>query len=126
MRRILALSFFPAFVPPSNGGESRLFNFYKSLSRFHHVTLLTSSHLHAKEETICHGSNFVERRIPKDSHFQTKWKELAEYSSGGDLSAVCIAACGDMPTLLHKAYLEEYEDAEIIIHIGHGNNIDIN
>lgn len=116
MKRILALSFFPAFVPPSNGGESRLFNFYQSLSKFHHVTLLTSSHLHSNEEKICHGSNFVERRISKDFHFETKWKELSEFSSGGDLSAVCIAASGGLPTLLHKAYLEEYEDADIIIH----------
>ena len=116
MKRILVFSFFPAFVPPTNGGESRLFNFYKSLSKFHHVTLLSSSHLHIEEEKICHGSNFIERRIPKDCCFETKWSELSEFSSGGDLSAVCIAASGSLPTLLHTAYLEEYEAADIIFH----------
>ncbi|MFT7056574.1 MAG: glycosyltransferase involved in cell wall biosynthesis [Roseivirga sp.] len=116
MKRILVFCFFPAFVPPSNGGESRLFNLYKSLSKFHHITLLTSTHLNIQEEKVAHGCNFIERRIPKDSHFVSKWNELTPYSSGGDLSAACITSCGKLPTLLHNAYLEEYADADIIIH----------
>jgi glycosyltransferase involved in cell wall biosynthesis len=116
MKKILAFCFFPAFVPTSNGGESRLFNFYKSLSRHHHVTLLTSTHLNTDEEKIYHGSNFIERRIPKDSHFSMTWEELEPYSSGGDLSAVSITVAGKFPTLLHNAYLEEYESADLIIH----------
>ena len=116
MKKILVFSFFPAFVPPSNGGEARLFNFYKSLSKFHHVTLLTLTHLNAAEEKINHGSNFVERRIPKDFHFAEKWAELTPHASGGDLSAPVIAACGGLPTLLHSAYLDEYTAADIIIH----------
>lgn len=114
--RILAFCFFPAFVPPSNGGVSRLFNFYRALSRWHEIRLLTSTHLGGQEEVIQHGLNFVERRIPKDNYFEQKWTDLEKYSSGGDLSAPTIAACGRLPTLLHKVYLEEYEQAEIIIH----------
>ncbi len=116
MKRILVFCFFPAFVPPSNGGESRVFNFYKGLSKFHHVTLLTSTHLNVDEEKVYHGSNFIERRIPKDVHFAKKWEELAPFSSGGDLSAVCITAGSRFHTLMHDAYLEEYVDADIIIH----------
>lgn len=116
MKKILVFSFFPAYVPPSNGGESRLFNFYKSLSKYHRVTLLTSSHLNTDEEKVYHGNNFIERRIPKDHNFSLKWKELNPYSSGGDLSAVCVTACGSLHTLLHDAYMEEYVDADIIIH----------
>jgi len=115
-KRILAFCFFPAFTPTSNGGESRLFNFYKSLSKFYHVTLLTSSHLNIEEERIYHGSDFIERRIPKDFHFAEKWERLSPLVSGGDLSAVCIAACGKLPTLLHDAYLEEYDEADMIFH----------
>jgi len=115
-KRILAFCFFPAFVPPSNGGESRLFNFYKSLSKLHHVTLLTSSHLNIEEETIYHGSDFIERRIPKDSNFAKTWAQLSPQSSGGDLSAACITACGKHPTPMHDAYLEEHTKADIIIH----------
>jgi glycosyltransferase involved in cell wall biosynthesis len=116
MKRILAFCFFPAFVPPSNGGQSRLFNFYRALSRWHHVTLLTSTHIGVQEELIYHGLNFVERRIPKDDQFVSQYALLEKYSSGGDLSGPAIAACGNLPTLLHRAYLEEYEKADILIH----------
>lgn len=114
--KILAFCFFPAFVPPSNGGQSRLFNFYRSLSRWHQITLLTSTHLGVQEEVIQHGLNFVERRIPKDNYFAQKWVELEQYSGGGDLSGPTIAACGRLPTLFHQAYLEEYEHADIVFH----------
>ena len=116
MKKILAFCFFPAFTPVSNGGQSRLFNFYKSLSRWHRVTLLTSTHSGVDEEVISHTANFIERRIPKDQYFSYMWAELMPYSSGGDLSGPCIAACGKYPTLLHQAYLEEYAETDIIIH----------
>lgn len=116
MKRILAFSFFPAFAPASNGGEARLFNFYLALSRFHHVTLLSSGFRGAEEEIINHGSQFIERRIAKDDFFVRQWAELEPYSGGGDMSGPCIAAAGRYPTALHQAYLEEYEQADVIIH----------
>lgn len=116
MKKVLGFSFFPAFVPPSNGGEVRLFNFYRSLSRFCQVTLLSSGHVGAEEEVVEHGPNFIERRIPKDSYFVREWAQLQLVGSGGDLSGPCIAACGEYPTALHSAYLEEYERSDIIVH----------
>lgn len=116
MKRILAFCFFPAFVPPANGGQSRLFHFYRALSRWHHITMLTSTHIGVAEEVIYHGLNFIERRIPKDEHFVREYASLEQISSGGDLSAPAIAACGRLPTRLHQAYLEEYKNAEVIIH----------
>ena len=113
---VLAFCFFPAFTPPKSGGESRLFNFYRHLSEHHQVTLLTSAGPHDQEQTIHHGANFVERRIPKDEHFARQWQRLQSVSSGGDLSAPCLAACGQYPSRLHEAYLEEYEGADIIVH----------
>ncbi len=116
MKRVLALCFFSFFVSLSNGGELRLFQFYRALSRWHHVTLLTSTHMNVPEEVIHHGVNFVERRIPKDGNFVRQHAALAEYSGGGDLSGPAIAACGRLPTRLHQAYLEEYEKADVIFH----------
>lgn len=116
MKRILAFSFFPAFTPASNGGETRLFNFYLALSRFHHVTLLSSGFRGAEEQVINHGSQFVERRIAKDDYFSRHWSELAPHDGGGDMSGPCIAASGRNPTALHRAYLEEYQRADVIIH----------
>jgi glycosyltransferase involved in cell wall biosynthesis len=114
--KILAFCFFPAFVPPSNGGQSRLFNFYRALSQWHEIVLLTSTHIGVEEEIINHGNGFIERRIPKDDYFVQQYIELEKYSSGGDLSGPAIAASGGFPTRLHTAYLEEYEKTDIIIH----------
>ncbi|WP_170930820.1 glycosyltransferase [Yersinia intermedia] len=118
MKRILALNFFPAFVPVSNGGESKLYNFYKVLSKYHHITLLTSTHPDVNEETIYHTATFVERRIPKDNHFNQCWGELSGYLADGhgDLSAPTIAASAVYPTTMLTAYLNEYGSADIIIH----------
>ncbi|MGN8198333.1 glycosyltransferase [Salinisphaera sp. RV14] len=116
MKRVLAFCFFPAFTPPSNGGQSRLFHFYQALSRWHQITLLTSTHPGDDEVVINHGINFVERRIPKGEQFAREYAALEQYSGGGDLSGPAIAACGKWPTRLHRAYLEEYDRADIIIH----------
>ena len=102
-------------MPPSNGGQSRLYNFYNSLSRWHHITLLTSSHLGGEIETINHNCNFKERRIPKDHYFAEQYGILEKFSSGGDLSGPAIAACSELPTLMHQAYLSEYEQADLLI-----------
>lgn len=114
--KILAFCFFPAYTPPGSGGESRLFNFYRHLSQHHRVTLLTSAGPNDPEQTIHHGADFVERRIPKDAYFARTWQTLLPLGSGGDLSAPCLAACGKSPTRLHEAYLEEYGDADVIVH----------
>ena len=116
MMRILGLCFFPAFVPPSTGGELRLLGFYKELSRHFEVTLLTSTHYGTCEEKIFHGPHFMERRVPKDDHFLKQWKRIEKYGSGGDLSGPCLAACAPYPTALHKAFLEEYDSCDVIIH----------
>lgn len=115
MNKVLGLCFFPAFVPPSNGGQSRLFNFYRALSRRHEITLLTSTYVGVEEEVIQHGTNFIERRIPKDDHYVRQYVELERLSSGGDLSGPAVAACRSLPTKLHQAYLEEYRNAESLI-----------
>jgi glycosyltransferase involved in cell wall biosynthesis len=114
--KILAFCFFPSFVPPSNGGQSRLFHFYRALSKRHEVTLLTSTHIGVDDEIIQHGTDFIERRIPKDDYFVQEYARLDPFSSGGDLSGPALAACGKFPTRLHQAYLDEYEKADLILH----------
>lgn len=116
MKRILAVNFFPAFTPATNGGQARLFNFYQALSAYHAITLLTSSHASVPEERIHHGINFIERRVPKDNHFIKEWERWHQISSGGDMSGPVIAAASKRPTLFHQCMLEESERADIIIH----------
>jgi glycosyltransferase involved in cell wall biosynthesis len=116
VKRLLVFSFFPSFVPPSSGGELRLFNLYRELSSHYDVVLLSSSHHGVGEERVMHGARFTERRIPKCDRFVEQWQRLSQFASGGDLSAVCVAAAGRFGTPMHLAYLEEYARADAIIH----------
>lgn len=116
MKHILAFSFFPVSAPPSSGGEERLFHIFHELSKTHKVTLLSSGFLGGVEERVQHGANFVERRIPKDEHFTREWDRLQQYAGKGDISGPCVGACGRYLTLLHRAYIEEYSQADVIVH----------
>lgn len=116
MKNILALSFFPAFLPPRSGGEVRLFGLYNALSEHYQVTLLTSGYIGNDVEIFYHNSNFKEIRVPKGPEFQNKWAELKIHAGSGDLSAPCIAALSDRYSDIHKFYLELYDSVDIIIH----------
>lgn len=113
---ILALSCFPALAPAFNGRVSRLLNFYMSLSKWHNITLLSSTYMGLPEEVVQHGPNFVECRVPKDMFFVEAWAMLAKHVAGGGLSALSLAASGKHPTLLHEAFVEAYENADIVFH----------
>lgn len=78
--------------------------------------LITSTHIDGPAERIYHGANFTEMRVPKDQYFSRHWKELSRYAGKGDMSAPTIAATGQSPTLMHEVYLQEYADADVIIH----------
>ncbi|HEY8063098.1 MAG TPA: glycosyltransferase [Methylosinus sp.] len=116
MKKLLVLSFFPAFNPPQSGGELRLYHLYRELSSFYHVTLISSSHVGGKEEAVYHTDTFIERRIPKAHEFTEQWDVLSPKAGDGDLSGPSIGAAGRLPSMFHAAYLEEYSDADVIIH----------
>lgn len=116
MKTLLVLSFYPAFVPPSSGGEARLFSIYRELSRQFKVVLISSSHMHVALETIEHSDSFREIRVPKGNEFATAWAELADGAGGGDLSAPSLALSSKHFNDLHKVYLEQYPITDVIIH----------
>ncbi|MCR2745225.1 glycosyltransferase [Limnobacter parvus] len=116
MKTVLVLSFFPAFVPPSNGGESRLLNFYCALSQHFKVVLLSSTGHDMAAEEVWHTPTFVEKRIPRDQAFLQAWQQLLPLSSGGDLSAPALLRAGIRWTRLHDAYWAEYATADVLVH----------
>jgi hypothetical protein len=66
MTRLLVLNFFPAFFPPSSGGEQRYFHVYHHLSRRYDVTLLSPTFPHQSEEVEEFNARVREHRIPKE------------------------------------------------------------
>jgi glycosyltransferase involved in cell wall biosynthesis len=115
-KTVLVLSFFPAYFPPTSGGEMRLFSLYDALSADHDVILISSAAPDGEVERILHNINFIEYRVPKGSEFYQVWSELAPFQGHGDLSAIAVAMMGDHATKLHEVYLENYAAADVIIH----------
>jgi glycosyltransferase involved in cell wall biosynthesis len=114
--RILAFSFFPAFVPPNNGGVERLYNFYAELSQYHDVTLISSSFLNGEREVVRHLPSFMEVRIPKDDHFAVAYTKLSKTSSEGDVSGPALGASLKSFGALHDEYLKHYTQSDVIVH----------
>lgn len=112
----MALSFFPAFVRPNNGGVERLYNLYAALSDEYDVTLISSSHLGGEREVISHAAAFTEIRVPKDEHFAKCYADLESLKGIGDLSGPALGQSCRQFGPLHDEYLAHYVETDIIIH----------
>lgn len=98
MRSALVLNFFPAFTPPSSGGELRLGMFYRALSRSHDVTILTSTDFGARFEEIVHTPRLREFRFPKDDLWRCAYATLERSGLQGELSGLAFALAVSEPT----------------------------
>jgi len=116
MLRILVLNFFPAFTPPGSGGELRYFNFYKSLSRFFDITLLSPTYSDHKEEVIRHSDTYREYRVPKERIHNILHQEIDKEQICPEISGLVCALSGLYPNNYHRAYLRLVTAADIIIH----------
>jgi glycosyltransferase involved in cell wall biosynthesis len=115
--RLLALSFFPAFDPPRSGGEERLLGFYRALSAHHDVQLLTWTHPGVKAETVRHGPNFVEHRLPKHEAFIDWHGRLDEEARlGADVSGLVCSLVGDTDRLLAAEIETRKPGVDAILH----------
>jgi glycosyltransferase involved in cell wall biosynthesis len=91
MSSILAICFFPAFRPAASGGELRLSNLYREVSRYHDVTLITSTDFGARFEEIDHTPRFRELRFPKDEFWRNAYATLERSEVQGDLAGLAFA-----------------------------------
>jgi glycosyltransferase involved in cell wall biosynthesis len=115
-RRILVLSFFPAFNPPGSGGELRLLEIWRAVAQTHDVILITSTHMHDEASEVHHAPGFVEFRLPKEEHAGAIWDELQGLMPGAEVSALGVALGGGRFAALHQAYLDHYGMADIVVH----------
>lgn len=66
-KKILILNFYPMFIPPKSGGELRIYNIYKNLARYYHITFVgfTFPIPDIRFQEINQIENLAEIRIPK-------------------------------------------------------------
>lgn len=65
MKRVGIVSFFPAFEPPSSGGELRLNKIARHLAESFDVQMAAPTYGHVPFEEVPHGDRFLERRFPR-------------------------------------------------------------
>jgi glycosyltransferase involved in cell wall biosynthesis len=116
VRRLLVLSFFPAFTPPASGGELRYFNLYARLSKRFDVTLLSPTYSHGACEMVTHSASFREHRIPKEPLHDRLHMEIAQDALADECSALVCALASRVPNRYHDAYLDLQADADVIVH----------
>ncbi len=115
--RLLVLNFFPAFSPPSSGGELRLGSLYRAVSTRHTVTLLTSTDFGARHEEIRHTPSFTEWRFPKDQLWAQAYATLQGMGLAGDLAGLAFAlAVSDPDCALRRLARELAPEMDRVIH----------
>ena len=116
-RRVTALNFFPAFVPPASGGELRYYHVFKNLGRYYRIDLISPTHPFGPAEVVPLADNVVERRIPKTWRhaFVQRWLDrlgrfpecsamvvsLASYAERG-YQAVVNELCAESDIVVHE------------------------
>lgn len=115
-RKLLAINFFPAFVPPRSGGEQRYYMLYRHLSEVFDVTLLSATYANAKDEVVEHSPSFREIRVPKPPEAdQIHWK-LDDERIGPECSGLALALAGEFDTELGRRMGELVRSADLIVH----------
>ena len=116
MKRLLVLNFFPAFFPPSSGGEQRYFHVYHHLSRRYDVTLLSPTFPQQPEEVVEFSASFREHRIPKERVHVDLHRDLDAQGIGQECSALVCALAAKSETAYHRRYRALVPRADIVFH----------
>ena len=114
--RLLVLNFFPAYNPPSSGGEARVFHYYSELSKVFDISLISSHGIEEPDEIIEHNEHFTEYRCGKPGGYHQKWADVDAPKTGLEISAVVMAKAAGLPQSFISQYLEQHAWADIIVH----------
>lgn len=115
-RRLLVVNFFPAFFPPSSGGEQRFYYLYRHLSECYDISLLSPTYSDRKEECVVHTSSFREYRVPKPDITNQLHAQLASSGIGGECSAFVVSLAAGLDDAFARTLRGLAKKAEIIIH----------
>jgi glycosyltransferase involved in cell wall biosynthesis len=116
MKKALVLNFFPAFYPPSSGGEQRYYYLYKYLSRGYDVTLLSPTHHQVRDEIIEHTPHFREHRVPKEDVHINLHGRLHQEKVGSEVSGLVCGLAAGHERGFRRAYRQHAREADFIIH----------
>jgi glycosyltransferase involved in cell wall biosynthesis len=111
---VTALCFFPAFIPPTSGGELRCYHVYRNLGRHYRIDLVTPQF--GLPETLPLADNVVEHRIAKTWRhaFLQRWFDRIGRFSECSAVVVSLASYGERD---YKALVNELcAHSDIVVH----------
>jgi FkbM family methyltransferase len=114
--RLFVASFFPAFFPPSSGGEQRLYHLYRHLSRWHDVTLFSANYSDRSEEFVEHSPSFREYRVPKPRAADGLHWDLYHAGIGDECSAYVVALSSGLDSALRTRFQQLVRYADVVVH----------
>jgi glycosyltransferase involved in cell wall biosynthesis len=115
-KKLLAINFFPAFVPNTSGGEQRYYMLYRHLSEQFDVTLLSATFANAKLERVEHSATFREIRVPKPAEVDQIHWSLETEGIGPECSALAVAMASEFDVEFSAHLAKLAADADAIIH----------
>ena len=116
LRRLVVANFFPAFYPPTSGGEQRYYHLYEQVSRFFDVTLISTTYADRPEELVEHSATFREYRVPKHPDSELLHWQLDQRGIGPECSGFVVALGGGLDGAFGKRFRALIQSADAVIH----------
>jgi glycosyltransferase involved in cell wall biosynthesis len=116
-KKILVLSFFPAFFPPRSGGELRLYNICKNLAKYYDITILsfTYSNPDRQFEVYKLFHNVIEIRIPKSKLHEIMHYIFYKYGHVSECSGAVVSIVSNFDTNYKKLFNQVIKESHILI-----------
>ena len=119
--KILVLNYYPLVVPPTSGGEARLYNLYYNMAKDNpdlQITFLGPYYGPAQEARVAKIlPNFESRWVPKgEAHHHFLPLVLKDLELGVDPHGINSIVCSRLASNLGRECMKVYEDHDLIIH----------
>ena len=115
-RRVTALNFFPAFLPPTSGGELRYYHVYKNLGRYYRIDLISPTHQFMAPEAVGLADHVVERRVPKTWRHAFLQRWLTRVGRFPECSAMVVSLASYAEKEYRALVRERCSEAEVVVH----------
>ena len=116
-KKVLVLSFFPVFFPSKSGGELRLYNVCKNLSKYYDVTILSFTYPNPDKtyQKIALLPNVTEIRIPKGKVHEILHYIFSRFGHISESSGVVVSLASRGNKNYNTIFAQLVKESHIII-----------
>ena len=115
-RHLVVANFFPAFYPPTSGGEQRYYHLYEQISLSFDVTLVSTTYADRPEELVEHSATFREYRVPKHPDSDLLHWQLDQRGIGPECSGFVVALGGALDGAFGERFRGLVKTADAVVH----------